>query len=595
MAQQEPISDSAALRQRAEAQLAQQPVAAPPGKEEMQRLLHELQVHQIELELQNEELRRARSDAQQVLERYTDLYDFAPVGYFSFDPDGRIRQVNLAGARLLGIERSRLVGRRFADFVPLESRRAFFDLLQNALVSHRRETADMALMSTGLPVVQPFAHIEVLADPSGNTERAVVIDITEPRRLAQELDHYRTHLEELVALRTSELEVARDNAETANRAKSTFLSTMSHEIRTPMNAIIGLTHILRRDNPTPAQSDRLDKISQSANHLLAIINNILDLSKIEAGKLRLEESEFTLASLLDTIGQQLAERMREKGLAFAVSTDSVPPVLRGDVTRLTQALLNYLSNAVKFTAAGSIALRCRLLEDHGDTVLVRFEVQDTGIGLTPEQLARMFTSFEQADGSTTRRYGGSGLGLAINRHLAELMGGKVGADSTAGEGSTFWITARLGRAEAAKASVAAVAEAEASMAILRREHAAARLLVAEDDFIGQEVALSLLADAGLSADIADNGAKAVAMASRKHYDLILMDMQMPEMSGVEATRAIRQLPGHAATPIIAMTANAFSEDRQACLDAGMNEHLGKPIDPPRLFATLVKWLGRGKA
>jgi PAS domain S-box-containing protein len=641
--------------------------------------------------------------------------------------------VDLASNRLFSsAEAQRVWGANFGD-VPSEDlysvvhpddrpsvQQAVAAILRGEAVTFKHRTVD------GQRWVSVRAEVET--DPDG-TPRSILgtsQDVTEMTRDATDLERHQWHLEELVSVRTSELEAAKDAAETANRAKTSFLSKMSHEIRTPMNAIIGYSYLLKRDPLTSRQNDQLERMTVATQHLLNIINDILDLSKIEAGKMTLESTDFELSRVVDHVFAIVTDKASAKRLQMTVDLDHLPIMLKGDAVRLGQVLVNLVSNAVKFTDQGHIAVVARVVNESRDHTLVRIEVRDTGIGITAEQVQRLFIAFEQADETMTRRYGGTGLGLAICKRLAEMMGGTIGVESEPGSGSTFWLEVPFGRAESLPASaewtfpfkgaralvvddfpdasqilagllrdlgmhvdavasgqaaVAAVASADPSgdpyrivfldlempgmdglqvaqglqalpltprpqvvmltghgdqlsaeeaefstvagvltkpvtpsvlhdglKGLVRKEGAPrvptetdptaqdmrawhrTRILVVEDNPINQEVIAQLLDSVGLTASVAANGRGAVEQVRSGVFDLVLMDVQMPVMDGLEATRQIRGLVNGGAIPIVAMTANAFTEDRDRCLRVGMNDYIAKPILPQALWSVLAKWL-----
>jgi len=538
------------------------------------------------------------AQARESEQRFAVMLQNSPIGIaLSRVSDQRNVDVNDAWARLIGHSRAELLGRTSIElnlWADPDERAAVW-----AAVSTGRSIRDLETRwrtKSGAVVDVSFCAdpIELGGQPHVLTS---AVDVSEQKRARRALEDQHAELERLVQLRTSELtavnralRAARDLAETAARAKGAFLANMSHEIRTPMNAILGTAHLMRRGGVTPDQGAQLDTIMASSAHLMAIIDDVLDISKIEAGKLVLEQAPLRVDVLPKRVADMLSVRAAEKGLRLLVDVEPVADTLLGDETRLTQALLNYATNAIKFTERGTITLRLRKIEDNADDMLVRFEVEDTGIGIAPEVQARLFDSFEQADTSTTRRYGGTGLGLAITRQLARLAGGDVSVRSALGAGSTFWFTARLAKSRAQAAERTPTGPMPDAERRLARDCAGQRILLAEDEPINRMVALALLKDSALTVDTAEDGSQAVQLASATPYALILMDVQMPHLDGLEATRLIRLGKYHAATPIVAMTANAFAEDRQRCHDAGMTDFLTKPFQPEALYTLLWRHL-----
>ena len=503
--------------------------------------------------------------------------------------DGAYLDINEGFERVFGWERNDVIGQTsqaIGIWKQLDQRAEF---LQQISSQGRIDDFEANFVTRGGAVIAALVSSTSITIQDQPCILTVVRDITDRQRIESEVRRFRDHLQELVSEQTLELHQAKQVAEEASLAKSQFLANMSHEIRTPLSAISGMSRLIRKDPLTPNQAERLDKLESAATHLNATINDILDLSKIEAGHLDLIAGPLQVEAMVQNVFEMLQDRARQKGLQLLLEVGALPPNLYGDTTRLEQALLNYASNAIKFTDSGSVTLRASLRQETPDAVLVCFEVQDSGIGIAQEHLDKLFTVFEQADNTTARKYGGTGLGLAITKKLAEAMGGEVGASSAPGEGSNFWFTALLKKGEAFVPDPWEPGTAELAELLLSTRRGK-RILLAEDDDFNREIGKILLMDIGMEVDLAEDGVQALSMVQANRYDLVLMDMQMPQMDGLDATRAIRALAQGADLPIVALTANAFSEDRARCMDAGMNDFLTKPLEPRVLYKVLLRWL-----
>jgi PAS domain S-box-containing protein len=528
--------------------------------------------------------------AEQELVKLSLAVEQSPDGVLIAGVDGHIEYANPAHSRITGYPPSELLGRNPRLMQSGRTPREVYDDLwrtlrqglpwRGLLQNRRKDGTEYAAETQIAPLRQSGGEVTHYV--------AVQADASERLRTAEELERHRHRLEELVAERTIQLEDARLRAESASQAKSAFLANMSHEIRTPMNAIVGLAYLLRQDSPSPRQEARLAQVDSSARHLLSLVNDMLDLAAIEAGRLVLDEKDFELGALLAQVRSMVATPAEAKGLTLALDGPPQPLWLHGDATRVRQALLNYAGNAVKFTASGTVSIGARIESGDPQGLLIRFEVRDTGPGIDPSMRPRLFSPFEQGDLPLDQRRGGTGLGLAITRRLARAMGGEAGVESEPGHGSRFWFTVRLARGVA---PVAPRPDTEIDAAgRLKRDHAGATVLVAEDNEINLEVARELLRAAGLRVLAAADGEQALALVARGGIDLVLMDIQMPRLDGLAATRRLRTDPSNARLPVVALSANAFPEDLASCREAGMDDVVAKPVDVPTLYRVILRLL-----
>ncbi|UOD31459.1 ABC transporter substrate-binding protein [Massilia violaceinigra] len=546
------------------------------------------------------ERQRAEQALKALAARLHEILQMMPIGLYIKDTEGRVTLMNSACETQFGLTLAQLSGDQQGATGTLNAReRAAFAggvLLDDVeTVYNARLQRELHVRTIRKTVCNEQGQCEYLI--------AMMVDISASIGTEQQLRELNEHLEERVQQRTAQLDQAKQVAEEASMAKGQFLANMSHEIRTPMNGVIGMAYLALKTDLNPRQRDYIEKIRFAGEHLLGIIDDILDFSKIEAGKLEVEMVAFTLDHVIQTLSTVVAPKAATKDLALVFELDpALPRALQGDPLRLGQVLINYTHNAIKFSDSGRITVRIDNIDDRPDDCLLRFQVCDNGIGLSPEQTAKLFQSFQQADTSTTREYGGTGLGLAICKQLAQLMGGEVGVESHPGSGSCFWFTARVGKLDpgAVQAGAghtgavhagrsqgpdaAAGARPPGQDALLR----GARILLVEDNTFNQQIALEMLEEAGCVVCLAQNGLEALDLLAKTGFDVVLMDVQMPVMDGLQATRLIRLDPRLAGLRVLAMTATATSEDRARCMQAGMDDFISKPIQPALLCDAVAR-------
>jgi len=525
--------------------------------------------------------------------KYRSLIELAGDAIFLADADsGIILDCNRNAARLIGRPKEKIIGSNQSRLHPPEEAAHYREMFRRHVECGGSIDQDVYVIHKDGHAIPVDIHASVIDLNGVGVILGAFRDITERKRAENELRELNERLEERVEQRTRELVQAKQLAESANRIKGEFLANMSHEIRTPLNSILGMANLALNQEASPKGRDYLDKIRLSGEHLLGIIDDILDFSKLDAGKLKIDVADFDLRRVLESVNNLVAGKAAAKGLELVFDTDAGLSLnLRGDPLRLVQILANYADNAVKFTERGRVTVRTRKIGEDEAGCRVRFEVQDTGIGIGEAEKARLFQPFQpfqQLDASATRQYGGTGLGLAISRQLAAMMrDGEVGVESVPGQGSTFWFSVRLDKSGRPVGPEREGNVPPALLGAIRNR----RILLVENNLFNQQVAAEFLENAGATVCVAQNGREALDLLRHDHFDCVLMDIQMPVMDGFETTRLIRANPALDGMPVIAMTANASADDRERCLAAGMNGFVGKPFKPHEFYVAIARCMG----
>ena len=527
----------------------------------------------------------AQSEVKEITERNKIMIDVTPICFVFFDDAFSVVDCNPAALSLFGMSTPKAFADGFFKLSP--------EYQENGVLSEAGYKENMQRAFNNGRMTFEWDHLTAAGDRLPVEVAFIRVEYKRSYRLAGYFRDLRDHRAVMAEMQLAEqkLREAKELAESSAKIKSEFLANMSHEIRTPMNGIIGITNLAIKNETSESQKEYLLKIKLSARSLLRIVDDILDFSKIEAGRLEIEDAPFSVRSLVNDIRNTAAFLAEEKGIELIVEiSEKLDFNVIGDSVRLQQVILNITSNAIKFTHVGSVAINVEVIERHASEAELLFVVEDTGIGMTKEQSEKVFEAFSQADASTTRKYGGTGLGLAISKTLVELMGGKIWFESIPGRGTKFSFTVKLSIAKHHDVSISY--DSDTAKFEIPGEFHGARILLAEDNEINQLIALELLGEAGFSVDAAMTGKEAVDLFGDNDYDIILMDIQMPEMDGFTATKIIRSDERAKNIPIVAMTANAMYGDKEKSIEAGMVDHITKPLNPRTVLETICHWLNR---